>query len=61
MLMSALDCAYALPFVTVNRHSDDGVDFIRDEIRFMLQYACCGLIILICLLEFSPALRQLDL
>lgn len=49
-------CVYVGLF---GRHSDDGVDFIRDEIRVMLQYACCGLIILICPSEFRTAERQL--
>lgn len=55
----ACDCVYVCLFGRINRHSDDGVDFIRDEIRVMLQYACCGLIILICPLEFPTAERQL--
>lgn len=37
----------------------DVADFIRNEIRVMLQFARCGPIILICLLEFSMAKRQL--
>lgn len=56
----AWDCVYVCLFGRINRrHSDDGVDFIRDKIRFMLQYACCGLIILICPLEFPTSERQL--
>lgn len=46
-------------FGRIDRHSDDGADFIRDEIRVMLHYACCGLIILICPLEFPTSERQL--
>lgn len=52
----ALDCVYIW---RNNRHSDDGIDFNRDEIRVMLPYACCGLIIQICPLEFPTAERQL--
>lgn len=55
----AWDCVYVCLFGRINRHSDDGGDFIRDEIRVMLQYAYCGLIILICPLEFPTAERQL--
>lgn len=32
---------------------------IRDEIRVMLQFTCCGLIIVICPLEFPYSERQL--
>lgn len=46
-------------FGRIDRHGDDGADFIRDEIRVMLHYACCGLIILICPLEFPTSERQL--
>lgn len=55
----AWDCVYVCLFLRINRHSDDGDDFIRDEIRVMLHYACCGLIILICPLEFLTSERQL--
>lgn len=44
-----------------DRHSIDRADCIRDEIRVMLQFAHCDLIILICLSDFSAAERQLDL
>lgn len=46
-------------FVRINRHCDDGADFIRAEIRVTLHYACLGLIILICPLEFAALVRQL--
>lgn len=46
-------------FGRIDRHRDDGADFIRDEIRVMLHHACCGLIILICPLEFPTSERQL--
>lgn len=46
-------------FGRINRHSDDGIDFNRDEIRVMLPYTCWGLIIQICPLEFPTAERQL--
>lgn len=54
----ALGCVYNCLFERINRHSGDGIDFNRDKIRVMLPYACRGLIIQICPLDFPTAERQ---